>query len=216
MRNVVPAEKAGAFPDYPKRVRILAAFGDISGFGVYSNRVDDESTQSIPFFYHYDKLVADLRRELGCYFDDTGDGFIAIMEISEDRASEKAIKLLVAISQFYVRIQSFLKKWPSPKPTGYRIRAACGHALKSPGYMGPIYRSKNINLAHEMLAVEKEIPILCHESVKQLISSGQAKRAGLKFTGIRNGLPMMDGIYANEQEYLWQVSYEKPKKRSLA
>lgn len=190
-----------------QRVHVIAAFGDMSGFGSYTQRITDDQTQIIPFLEAYDAIVADFKKRHTYFVKHTGDGFLCLAILSHRHAAATAAFLndLWIVSK---RINQMLKRTKYPRPMGFRIRVAAGHVYCSRVDGQIDFRGYHINLASEMLEVEKKKGFLIHETAKQLMTSKIIKRAGLRLSHVT--APLMrrvpDGIYREDMSVLYSLS----------
>src|SRR5438105_2726317 len=60
----------------PEKTPLLSAFGDMSGSGIYRQRITDEKNQSIPFWLAFDKLVDEFDMNHEYFVHHLGDGFL--------------------------------------------------------------------------------------------------------------------------------------------
>ena len=192
-------------PDENDHVRALVAVADLSGFGAWFSNVSDIGTELKPFFNKYESLVSQLMFNNGYFFKDLGDGFLVIKELSNNSASEASslIKKLIFLEK---NVRPLINKTPYPRPTGFRIRMACGHSWKRRRNSRVDYLGRHINLAFKMLRVHKSFPLVMHESVKALMSDKQIKIGGFRLK--KMALPtdeQFESIYKHEMSNLWGV-----------
>jgi len=201
------------------KVRIIVMFGDIRGFSNFAQHIEDEDTQIIPLMDAINDLVDKFEDATGHRIDNLGDGFLLIAELgTEDDAT--AIDLFKKVCDFIEAVHRLIRHWPYPRPDGYRVRIACGRVVKKKKVgRKPIFYGRCLNLAHKLLRVEPSIPIIVHESAKQLITENQCRNHHLKFRHIDNPEPAPDGVHKLDMVALWELSTEarrRYRKRELA
>lgn len=191
-----------------ERIHVLAAFGDIRGFGSYTQRITDDQSQIVPFLKKYDEVIAVFEAQHDYFFKHLGDGFLCVSKISGKNGAH-TIKFLSDLWNLLKAIERLIARTKSPRPDGYRIRVAAGHVYQTYRLDGSIdFRGYHINLASKMLQIEKENhPFVVHESAKQLMSKHEADRAGLSFKLLPP--PQLrrypEGIYKEDMSELWTM-----------
>lgn len=192
-------------------VRIIVAFGDIRDFSNFWNAVTHEESELLPFLDRYDDAIDEESHRSGYVFRDAGDGFMCVVELGSGHNCKTALHLLSALWRVHKRVQRIIETTEYPRPDGFRIRVACGHVIKKVKKDGTvIFRGAHINMAHKLLRVEPKVGIICHESMKQLMSDIQLKKARFKFSKLHTCSPIPDGIQKKDMSALWQL--EKVKK----
>ncbi len=162
-------------------VRIAVAFGDIRGFTETYERVTSPRLEIAPFFDKFDAIIAKYERATGFAFEDTGDGFMCIVDLGQGHNCDKALRLLGALWKLICEVNLAVDEMQPPKFKGFRIRLAAGYILRKVKRDGKIvHRGKPINLAHNSLAIAKDEQMVAHESFIELMSSAQIAKAGFK------------------------------------
>ncbi len=160
-------------------IRIVVAFGDIRGFTDTCERVTSPKLEIAPFFDKFDAIIAKYAKATGFTFDDTGDGFMCIVELGAGHNCEKAIRLLGAVWRLIYEVNRAIFEMQPPKFRGFRVRVAAGYILRKVKRDGQIvYRGKPINLAHNTLEIAKDELVVAHESFVELMNPNQIKKAG--------------------------------------
>jgi hypothetical protein len=195
-----------------ERVHVLAAFGDIRGFGSYTQRITDDQSQIIPFLSKYDDVVMQFEARNDYFLKHLGDGFLCVAKTNGEKGVT-TVRFLSDLWELLGILQRLISRTKSPRPDGYRVRVAAGHVYQAVRLDGSIdFRGYHINLAAKMLQIEKEKhPFVVHESAKQLMSKSQIERAGLRFKLLPP--PELrrhpDGIYKKDMEELWAMTTRK-------
>ncbi len=189
------------------RVHVIGAFGDLSGFGSYTQRITDDQTQIIPFLERYDTIVEAFKFRNNYFVKPTGDGFLCVAPLSNRyaAATAKFLSDLYFVSQ---QLNRMIQKTKYPHPTGFRIRVTAGHVFCSRGRGDIDFRGYHINLAAEMLEVEKTNPFIVHDTVKQLMTPLSIKRSGFRLEHLKT--PKMrrvpEGIYQEDMGVLYSLA----------
>jgi hypothetical protein len=167
-------------------VRILVAFGDITGFSSYCDAIASNERELAPFLDALDRI---LEEELPDYsLADTGDGFMLVMDLDAGHNCRQAVEVLVALWRVLVRIRKLIRSMPHPRPIGFRIRVTVGYAIRKVRSSGSLsFRGKCVNLAHNLLEVRKTLGIILHITAKSLLSTRQLHRAGFTLRPIQPG-----------------------------
>lgn len=164
-----------------EEIRIVVAFGDIRGFTETCERVTSPKLEIAPFFDKFDATIAKYARATGFTFDDTGDGFMCIVELGPGHNCEKAVRLLGAIWRLIYEVNRAIYEMQPPKFRGFRVRVAAGYVLRKVKRDGKIvHRGKSINLAHNTLEIAKDELVVAHESFVELMSPSQILKAGFR------------------------------------
>lgn len=175
-----------------EKVRIMVAFGDISGFTSFCDAVTNDEVEYDPFMDKFDRLLEKAERDTGYSFTDTGDGFMCIIDLPVNHGCTMAIEALKYLWILLKKIQHLIetkKELDPPAPEGFRIVGTAGYVkrkIKRDGRI--IHRGKYINKAHNYLDQARGKGFVCHDSLKNLISDRQAKKNGLQFTRLENEL----------------------------
>lgn len=168
-----------------EKVRIMVAFGDISGFTSFCESVTNDEVEYDPFMEEFDQLIDTFARETGYQLTDTGDGFMCTIDLPTGHACTTAIKALIDLWRLLKRLEDLVrrKKEDPPAPDGVRIVGAAGYVkrkIRDGGHVS--YRGRHINKAHNALNRARGKGLVCENSLKVLIGEQQAKKHGLKFT----------------------------------
>ncbi len=201
--------------DTTRDVRLIAVFGDIRGFSSFYESVTHPVTERDPFLNAYDDLITEILTGAGLPYEDTGDGFICLVDLGSGKDSRKAAHVLRVMWTLLKRVQRLIARKEYPYPDGYRIRLAVGYATRKVKRDGKVVvRGKHINLAHKMLKIEPSIGIVCHETMTQLISKRQAKKCGFKFKHLPTDRRIPEGMSKKDASALWAFSANRPPCRN--
>lgn len=174
-----------------EKVRIIVAFGDISGFTAFCDAVTHDEVEYDPFMEEFDQLVERAARETGYSFTDTGDGFMVTIDLPAGHACTTAIKALADFWRLLGELENLVdrKKEDPPAPRGVRIVSAAGYVKRKIRWDGHVsYRGTHINKAHNALDKARGKGLVCHYSLKDLISEQQAKSHGFRWTKLNGEL----------------------------
>lgn len=165
-----------------KKVRIIVAFGDISGFTHFCESVTHDEIEYDPFMAKFDDLLDQAERATGYAFTDTGDGFMCTVDLDAGHNCTKTIEVLKNLWRLLKRIERLVDGKEPPRPDGFRIVGAAGYVKRKVKRDGRVVlRGKHINLAHNLLDSARGKGFVCHDSLKQLINEQQAKKNGIVF-----------------------------------
>jgi len=195
------------------KVRIIVMFGDIRGFSNFAQHIEDEDTQIIPLMDAINDLVDRFEDATGHRIENLGDGVMLIAELGDDRDDSLALDLFKKVCDFIEAVHRLIRNWPYPRPDGYRVRIACGRVVKKKrAGRSPVFYGRSMNLAHKMLRVEPSIPIIVHESAKQLITESQCRKYRMRFRHIDSPEPTPDGVQKLDMAALWELRTEERKR----
>ncbi len=197
-----------------EKVRIIVAFGDLTGFTAFEESVTNDEIEFDPFFNEYDKIIDEVERHTGFSIDDTGDGFLCSVDLIPGHNCSTVITTLRSLWDLLQRIQKLISQKEPPKPIGFRVRLACGYVHRKVKKNGKVVlRGRHINLAHHMLEVSKGIDFICHDTIKQLLSEKQIVKNGFIFTKFVPSKKGYDGISSYHAHSLWEFRIDPKHKR---
>lgn len=192
------------------RVKVLVAFGDVTGFGAWTRRGSNSPEEFKDFMVHLYKEFIRFRNGNGYFVKLMGDGFMCITEINKGSAKARTLEFMGHALDLESAIRSITKN-TFPEPGSFRIRIAAGHVWKmvasrpGQGSTQTDYLGYAINLAARLLEINRESAILCHESVKKILNG--ALRGGAEFVfksaHIRGRCPR--GVDPEDIRTLWKV-----------
>lgn len=195
-----------------EEVRIVVAFGDIWGFSDTSERVTSATKELVPFFNRFDAIIAKAERKTGFLFNDTGDGFMCLIDLLPGHNCDRALHLLNTLWKLIEDIHDAMEAMPPPRFLGFRVRIAAGYVLRKRHNDGKTtYRGKPINLAHNLLEISKQSWMIGHESFKALMTMDQIGKAGFVAVPLLPPLFRPESVNDKDARSLW--IFEKVKKR---
>ena len=191
------------------RVKVLVAFGDITGFGEWTRRGSNSPEEFKDFMVQLYKEFIRFRNGNGYFVKLMGDGFMCVTEIDKGSAKHQVSEFLRHAVELGVGIQGISKK-AFPVPGSFRIRIAAGHVWKmiasrpGQGTAQTDYLGYAINLAARLLEIDRGSAILCHESVKKILNGAVSKSAfRLEPAHLRGRCPR--GVDPEDIRTLWKV-----------
>lgn len=197
-----------------EKSRIIVSFGDITGFTHFYDSVTNEEKELDPFMQDFVNLIDTVERKTGYSFTIPGDGFMCTVGLGGGHSCNRAIEVLTNLWGLLKDMEALIQRKDPPRPQGFRVRVACGYVNKrSKKNGGSLLWGKHINLAHNLLDVSKDIPFICHDSVKQLLSDDQIRHHNFRFSKIAIHTPVPDVISPYDSNSLWSFEI-KPKKKN--
>lgn len=190
---------------YEKQVRAIIVFGDIRGFSVWEQAVTRPDEEFQPLMNRFDQMVAELRVNTGCFTKNLGDGFMQIIELpSKGHACHTALRVLKVHTKFGFAVQRMIDGSPWPRPEGFRVRFSAGHIWKKDGDETD-YVGRHVNMTHKLLRVAPGMKFVAHQSFIELVSRGQVKRQGARFSKLEPDRRIPDGILKADMNALWKL-----------
>lgn len=192
------------------RVKVLVAFGDVTGFGAWTRRGSNSPEEFKDFMVHLYKEFIRFRNGNGYFVKLMGDGFMCITEIDKASAKKRTLDFMEHVLELESAIHRITRN-TFPAPGSFRIRIAAGHVWKMVAsrpeqtLAQTDYLGYAVNLAARLLEIDRESAILCHESVKKILNGalhGNA-RFGFKPARIRGRCPR--GVDPEDIRTLWKV-----------
>ena len=192
------------------RVKVLVAFGDVTGFGAWTRRGSNSPEEFKDFMVHLYKEFIRFRNGNGYFVKLMGDGFMCITELDKGNAKARTLEFLNHSLDLESAIQNITRN-TFPAPGSFRIRIAAGHVWKMvasrPGQGGAQtdYLGYAINLAARLLEIDRESAILCHESIRKILNGAirSSREFGFKPARIRSRCPR--GVDPEDIRTLWKV-----------
>lgn len=192
------------------RVKVLVAFGDVTGFGTWTRRGSNSPEEFKDFMIHLYKEFIRFRNGNGYFVKLMGDGFMCITELNKGNAKVRTLEFLNHAVDLELAIQNIMRN-TFPAPGSFRIRIAAGHVWKMvasrPGQetAQTDYLGYAVNLAARLLEIDRESAILCHESVRKILNGALQRNGqfGFKAVHIRARCPR--GVDPEDTRTLWKV-----------
>ena len=192
------------------RVKVLVAFGDVTGFGAWTRRGSNSPEEFKDFMVNLYKEFIRYRNGNGYFVKLMGDGFMCITEIDKGSAKNRALEFMRHALDLESAIRGITKS-TFPAPGSFRIRIAAGHVWKmvasrpGQGTAQTDYLGYAINLAARLLEIDRDSAILCHESIRKILNGAVRDSAefGFKPAHIRGRCPR--GVDPEDIRTLWKV-----------
>lgn len=193
-----------------RRVKVLVAFGDVTGFGAWTRRGSNSPEEFKDFMVLLYKEFIRFRNGNGYFVKLMGDGFMCITEIDKGSAKKRTLDFMEHALELESAIHSITRN-TFPAPGSFRLRIAAGHVWKMVASrpeqtLAQIdYLGYAVNLAARLLEIDRESAILCHESVKKILNRAAAREIGfsLKPAHIHGRCPR--GVDPEDVRILWKV-----------
>jgi class 3 adenylate cyclase len=187
-----------------QKVRIIVAFGDISGFSGFVDSVTNDEVEYDPFMDRFDDLVDQTARRTGFAFTDTGDGFMCTVDLRPGHSCRTAANALLTLWRLQKHVARIIETKEPPRPHGFRIVAAVGYVKRKIKKDGKVlFRGRHINLAHNLLEIARGKGVLIHGSLKDLITVRQARRLRLKFERLKPPKRLPPGVTLQDIRKSW-------------
>lgn len=191
-----------------RKDRLIVAFGDITGFSSFWDSITNDEKELGPFMDDFVSLIETVQKETGYNITIPGDGFMLTVALDQGHNCHRAVQVFQRLWDLLIKMQELVRKKEFPRPDGFRVRVACGwvmsRVLKD---KETLYWGKHINLAHNLLDVRKDIPFLCHESVKQLLSESQIKHNNFRFWKVDTPEILPDGVTPHDGQSLFAFEF---------
>lgn len=130
-----------------------------------------------------------------------GDGFLTIATLVQGHNCHLAVKFLCELHSLSKKVNEIISALPGfPKPDGFRVRVAAGQVFKIDFGEGQVdYVGYAMNLSARLLRVCPEVPLVVHESVKDII--GEKEKVSFKKVNIHRA--SLDGVEQEDLHALW-------------
>lgn len=188
-----------------KQIRAIVVFGDIIGFGSFTQRITHADSEFRPFIRQFDGVIDEFEERTGYFVKRLGDGFMCVVELASLHPERQAMAVIDAIWILVRQLNTIITTKETPRPEGFRARVVCGYVWKTirrnnrEDYLG-----YHVNLSEKTLHTNKQVEFICHESVKELIQH-LAKTKGYAFKKLAN-LDGLEDIYKQDLNLLWTVT----------
>lgn len=194
------------------RKHVLVAFGDISDFASWTRRGSNSPEEFKSFMVQVYREFIRFRNGSGYFVKLIGDGLMAIKELAPKYSISDATSLLCHSYELTTSIEKIIEGTEYPRPNGFRIRIVAGYVwkltathTKNEKRKQTDYLGYSINLAARLLEVERKVPCLCHQSVKEILNG--FKKPIIKFGKVKRPPICPRGIDAEDLEALWSFEY---------
>ena len=192
-----------------QRTRIICAFADVTKFGSYAKIASRDPEAFEKFVRDIYNAFASYRGESEHFVKYLGDGFLAIATLVQGHNCQLAVKFLCELHELQDEVNRLIKDLPGfPKPDGFRVRVAAGQVFKIKVSDGEVdFVGYAMNLAARLLRVCPDVPLICHESVKDIIG----KKDHIVFQKINAHRHTLDGVEQEDLHALWAFTCCEPK-----
>lgn len=199
---------------HAERKWIVVAFVDILGFATWVRRASNSPEERQKFVIHLYRKLTYYSTSKGYFVKLLGDGAMIVRELVAGHNCQTVMTMLKDLDCLHKYIDRVIMQSEFPRLGGSRIRVVAGHVLKlrskfcaNDCFLQDDYIGYPINLAARLLEVLKTTePIICHESVKDIVGKKEEKSDFvfrlLKLEGERR----LDGIDEEDLNSLWAVS----------
>jgi len=169
----------------------------------------------------YDTFIR-FRNGSGYFVKLLADGLMSVVELPEEAVrSGVALKMMISANDLVKSVEAQIKQLDYPRPDGFRIRMAAGHVLKLEA-SHPLDKTKiqvdyveyAVDMTFGLLGVEKDVPRICHETVREIIEAAPKSTAMVKFEKVKRPAAAPEGIDPEDLNALW--SYRILKKTKTA
>ena len=196
---------------------IIVGFGDISGFTNWAHRFTINQKVFTEFILSvHDRYLA--MREKGYFVKLLADGLMFVREIDAAKNTEREIySCLINSYVLGKEIRLMIEAMPYPRPDGFRTRIVMGETwklesidrlkIKEVDYIGYI-----VNLAFRLLNVEKTVPFICHESIKDKTNPASLEMINMKMESVNVAKLSIQGITDDDLQDLWSYGCNKSEK----
>lgn len=158
----------------------------------------------------YDTFIR-FRNGSGYFVKLLADGLMAVLELPEQNHKARAVlQMMIHADELVRSVRSVIKHLNYPRPDGFRIRIAAGDVLKLEA-SHPLDKTKiqvdyseyAVDIAFGLLGVEKELPSICHETVREIIEADLKGRRLVKFKKVKRPAVCPEGIDPEDLDALW-------------
>lgn len=193
-----------------KRVFAAVAFGDTTSFKKWTNHPFSTADKHTRFMVQlYDQFLR-FRNGSGYFVKILGDGLLAVKELPDPSERKELILEMMAHATGLVRgVERLIERINYPRPKGFRIRLVAGDILRleasdpnNKGIKQIDYADYPVDLAHSLLQMHKDLPFVCHESVRECVSP-PGKKNRVAFTPLSPPGFCPEGIEEEDLKVLW-------------
>jgi class 3 adenylate cyclase len=196
-----------------KQIRAMIAFGDVTGSSAWNRRIGNTHREQELFYatvYHLGQMHS-VRTDN--YVKPLGDGLMIVRELRDGHNCVVAMNFLMDMGRLCLNVREHIPTMNYPRPTGFRCRFVCAEVTRiemvhpfSSGikvdYVGPA-----VDLTSRLLSVSRDIPCLCHESMKDILKKADVKRLNFERFTHRGHRPR--GIDSEDLNNLWTFTLNK-------
>lgn len=168
-----------------ERIRVFVTYADTTGFTTWVKRgatsYEDISAYNRRMYDAFRRYEIDSRSSVKYLCD----GFVAFKEMARGHNCGNAMSVLKNAALIQTEMQRIISKLRHPRPKGFRVRVSCGMVSKI--WVPPVskkdrrwkieYIGFSPSLGDRLLEIEREIPRICTETVRDLLKD----EAGIVF-----------------------------------
>jgi len=201
---------------HTERKRVIVAFADTVGFASWIKR-----THSMEDFHFlavrlYRKILH-MRKQFGYHVKFSGDGAMFVKELKPGHNCRSTILMLQHMDCLVQFMVESISRTHYPRPRSFRVRLAAGYVTKLHASICKLecdfqkdYIGYPVNLSSRMLDLASENnPVMCHESVKDIIGDKRSSAANLIFERVNIPKADADGVDEEDLKSLWTWKFEK-------
>jgi class 3 adenylate cyclase len=201
---------------HTERKRVIVAFADTVGFSSWIKR-----THSLEEFHFlairlYRKILH-MRKQFGYHVKFSGDGAMFVKDMRPGHNCKTTITVLRHMDCLVKFMMDSIARTGYPRPKSFRVRVTAGYVTKLNAKICDLecdfqkdYIGYPVNLASRMLDLASENnPVMCHESIKDLIGEKKASAANLIFNKVNIPKAEADGVDEEDLKSLWTWEFKK-------
>lgn len=196
-----------------RNIRAAVAFADMRGSLVWSQRVNNQGREYSKLMNIFDSMICDLKIVYDYYKKRLGDGFMAILNLPQESSLQLAEFLLV-LWMLKEKMDQEIRIHPNPRPGLIRVRIACGYMEEKLHRDGDVdYRGYHIGMTAKLLRVEKSVPFICHQSIKEILTQTHIRQFRFQFKKLPRPKVIPEGIFKEDADELYSFRILKPRSK---
>lgn len=192
------------------QTRAIIVFGDIAGFGSFTQRISYPDEEFRPFIRQFYGVIDDFEKKTKYFIKRLGDGFMCVVELPKKGGREIAERVIGQIWTLNQQINSIISRKQTPRPEGFRSRMACGYIWKTVGEnQREDYLGYHVNLCEKLLHVHKQEKIIFCQKFKEILSPDSLTTRNFKMKKMNPFENAPEGIYKEDLNSLWSLTKRK-------